>query len=91
MTAQIKLQGRLDFGAAPGLKSEVLDCTGKNISIDASAVTHMGTLCLQILIAASNDWARSGHDFNIISPSDICKTQLSLHGFSSESLIGVTS
>ena len=91
MTAEIKLRERLDFGAAPDLKSEILNCTGNDIRIDASAVTHLGTLCLQILISAANDWARNGHGFNIISPSDACRSQLSLHGFSSETLIGVTS
>lgn len=90
MTTVITLQERLDFGAAPDLKSEILGCVGNDIEIVASDVTHMGTLCLQILIAASNDWKRSGHKFNLLSPSDVCKSQLSLHGFSAETLIGVT-
>lgn len=91
MTAMITLHERLDFGAAPDLKAEIIGLLGNDLEIDASKVTHMGTLCLQILIAASNEWANSGHKFNLTSPSDICVTQLSLHGFSTDTLTGVTS
>lgn len=90
MTAVITLQERLDFAAAPALKTEVIGQIGHDLEIDASNVEHMGTLCLQILIAASNEWTRSGHKFNLTSPSDICITQLSLHGFSTDTLTGVT-
>lgn len=90
MTAVIKLQERLDFGAAPDLKAEFIGQLGNDLQIDASGVAHMGTLCLQIMIAASNEWARNGHKFDLISPSDICVTQLSLHGFSPETITGVT-
>jgi len=91
MTAVVKLQGRLDFGAAPELKAEIIGQIGNDLDVDASNVSHMGTLCLQILIAASNDWAKSGQKFNLISPSDTCLTQLSLHGFSPDTLSGATS
>lgn len=91
MTVEIKLKDRLDFGVAPDLKSEILGSQGNDLVIDASAVTHMGTLCLQILIAAANDWRKSGHKFDLISPSDVCETQLSLHGFSTDTITGVTS
>lgn len=91
MTGVITLQDRLDFGAAPDLKAELLAQTGNDLQVDASGVTHMGTLCLQILIAASTDWARQGQKFELSSPSEVCVTQLSLHGFSSDTLTGVTS
>ena len=91
MTAVIILRERLDFGAAPDLKAEIIGQMGNDLQIDASGVAHMGTLCLQILIAASQDWARSGLKFDLTSPSDICATQLSLHGFSPETITGVTS
>ncbi len=91
MTAVITLRGRLDFGAAPDLKAEIIGQSGNDLLIDASDVTHMGTLCLQILIAASQDWARAGRNFNLTSASETCVTQLSLHGFTPETIIGVTS
>jgi len=91
MTEVITLQERLDFSAAPELKTQLIGQTGHDIEIDVSNVTHMGTLCLQILIAASTEWAKTGHKFNLTSPSDICATQLSLHGFSTDTLTGVTS
>ena len=91
MTAALRLQDRLDFGAAADLKDSILKQVGSDLEIDASSVSHMGTLCLQILIAASKDWANSGHKFSLKSPSETCITQLSLHGFSAETLTGVTS
>lgn len=91
MTAVLTLQDRLDFGAAAELKDAILKQVGSDLEIDASSVSHMGTLCLQILISASKDWADSGHKFSLKAPSDICITQLSLHGFSADTLTGVTS
>jgi len=91
MTAVITLRERLDFCAAPDLKAEIIGEVGNDLQIDASGVTHMGTLCLQILIAAAQDWTRNGRKFNLTSPSDVCVTQLSLHGFSPETITGVTS
>lgn len=91
MTAVLTLQERLDFGAVDSLKTEIEGQIGNDLEIDASAVTHMGTLCLQILLAASQDWARAGHKFHLTSASDICTTQLALHGFTPDTLTGVTS
>jgi len=91
MAAVITLQERLDFGAAPALKAEIVGQIGNDLQIDASGVTHMGTLCLQILIAASQDWTRNGLKLDLTSPSDICVTQLSLHGFTPDAITGVTS
>jgi len=90
MTAVITLQDRLDFGAVTPLKSAILGHSGQDMEIDASEVTHMGTLCLQVLIAAANDWKLAGKVFRITSPSDICETQLALHGFSPDTLTGVS-
>ena len=89
MTAMLTLQERLDFGAVTSLKSAILALVGQDIEIDASSVSHMGTLCLQVLIAASEDWAKAGHRFKINSPSEICVNQLALHGFSPDKLNGI--
>ena len=90
MTAIITLQERLDFGAVTPLKTTILERAGQDLEIDASQVTHMGTLCLQVLIAAANDWKQAGKTFQIISPSETCKTQLALHGFSPDTITGVS-
>ncbi|WP_457647453.1 STAS domain-containing protein [Profundibacter sp.] len=90
MTAVITLQERLDFGAVTPLKTNILGHAGQDLEIDASQVAHMGTLCLQVLIAAANDWKQAGKTFRIISPSETCKTQLALHGFSPDTITGVS-
>ncbi len=91
MTAALTLEDRLDFGAVASLKAALEGQVGNDLEIDASAVTHMGTLCLQVLIAASQDWARAGHRFCLTSTSDSCATQLALHGFTPDTLAGATS
>lgn len=88
MTAMLTLQERLDFGAVTPLRSAILALVGQDIEIDASSVSHMGTLCLQVIIAASADWAKAGHTFSIKNPSEICVNQLALHGFSPDTLNG---
>ncbi|WP_428539946.1 STAS domain-containing protein [Profundibacter sp.] len=90
MTAVITLQERLDFSAVTPLKTTILGYAGQNLEINASQVVHMGTLCLQVLIAAANDWKQAGKVFRITSPSDICESQLALHGFSPDTLTGVS-
>ena len=89
MTVVLTLQERLDFGAVTALKAEILGQVGNDLEVDASNVTHMGTLCLQVLIAASNDWVSAGHKFSLTSPSDTCAAQLTLHGFTPDTLTGV--
>jgi len=90
MTAVLTLQERLDFGAVSPLKTAILGHAGQDLDIDASGVTHLGTLCLQVLIAAANDWKQAGKTFRVTSPSDTCETQLALHGFSPDTLTGVS-
>ncbi len=91
MTTVFTLQERLDFSAVHELKEALENQAGNDLEIDASAVKHMGTLCLQILIAAARDWARAGHKFKISSPSETCLSQLALHGFSPDTLTGEAS
>lgn len=88
MTAVLTLQERLDFSAVTPLKTALIEHIGYDLEIDASQVVHMGTLCLQVLIAAARDWGGNGHKFQITAPSEICITQLALHGFSPETLTG---
>lgn len=86
MTALLTLQERLDFGAVSALKAAIEDQIGNDLDIDASAVEHMGTLCLQVLLAAAQDWSKAGLRFQIKDASETCLTQLSLHGFSPDTL-----
>lgn len=86
--ARLTLQKRLDFAGATELKETILANAGQDLELDASAVTHMGTLCLQVLLSASSDWRKTGLSFHISDPSDICITQLALHGFTPATLTG---
>lgn len=57
---ELVLHARLDLSAAGTLHAALLARSGAPLRIDAGAVTHLGALCLQILLAAARDWRRRG-------------------------------
>lgn len=64
MTASVTLPARLDLTAAKALARDLADIKGDMV-LDASGVTHLGGLCLQILLATSRHCAGSGRGFEI--------------------------
>ncbi|ABD55760.1 CheX protein [Jannaschia sp. CCS1] len=65
MTITYKLPGHLDSAVAAPLASELTDRCGQPICIDAGEVTFVGTLPLQILVAARKQWAEDEQSFQI--------------------------
>lgn len=59
------LDGHLDSIAAPPLATDLLEMRGKPISVDASAVSFVGTLLLQVLVSARKQWLEDGHAFKV--------------------------
>lgn len=55
----LKLPRRLDLTAARGLRADLLALSGHPLRLDAADVTHLGGLCLQLLLAAANHWRLS--------------------------------
>lgn len=88
MTARLDLPERLDTEAAGALKDELLTHIGHDLDLDASAVDHLGAMCLQVLVAASKTWDRDQHKLSILNVGDVLKEQLSLFGFSENTLVG---
>lgn len=64
----------LDLNAAPQLKQDLLEAraAGEAISVDASNVQRMSSLCLQLLLAAKDDPACQA-PMSIVSCSDAFK------------------
>ncbi len=79
--ATLTLDPRLDFKAAAGLADCILSHQGKDLTLDAGHVSHMGAMGVQVLRAAARSWADSGHQLRLINASDDCADQLCLLGF----------
>lgn len=60
MTATLTLPARLDLTAARGLSADLRARADAALIIDASAVEVLGGLCLQLLLAGRQTWARAG-------------------------------
>ncbi|MDZ7710213.1 MAG: STAS domain-containing protein [Roseovarius sp.] len=60
MTRIYKLPPRLDYEATGTLHESLLASRGEAITLDAGAVTHLGGLALQLLVAAREQWRRDG-------------------------------
>ncbi|WP_424943370.1 STAS domain-containing protein [Aliiroseovarius crassostreae] len=82
----ISLDAKLDMRAAGPLKETLLSHRGQDLALDASNVMQLGALSAQVLRAAARTWAEDGHSLTLINPSNDCDDQLTLLGFSADSL-----
>lgn len=85
-SASLELSPRLDLRAAGPLKSEILDLRGADLSLDGSAVEHLGALALQVIRAAARTWAEDGHVLTFDNASSDLADQLVLFGFTPETV-----
>jgi len=78
--SSLTLPAKLDADTAHRLKASLLERQGQSLSIDASDVQQMGTLCLQVLLAAKKSWRNEGHDFVMKNPSPAFRDSVALLG-----------
>lgn len=90
MTARLSLAARLDLPAAKPLSEAIRAEAGKDLELDASAVTHLGGLCLQVLIATATAWRAAGKALTIAAPSEDFTAALSVFGLSEQALVSET-
>lgn len=89
MTEPYMLAPRLDLTASQGLVTHLLSVPkGQAIILDASAVTHMGALCTQALIAAGISSKESGGSLQITNASERVENQLGSMGLSLDAIMG---
>ena len=86
MTDALVLPPRLDLPAAAPLAQALKERLGSDIAVDASQVTHLGALALQVLLSAAATARRRGHALRITTISDRAAEQLSAMGFTPDSL-----
>ncbi len=87
MSHVIAPNGRLDLSAVSGLQAQLVAGTGKDVLLDMAAVTHVGALCLQLMIAAGRAAADCGKTFRLENISDEVLDHLNLMGTKPEQIM----
>ncbi|WP_417249208.1 STAS domain-containing protein [Celeribacter sp.] len=82
----ITLPERLDYQSMPQLLEQLKAQDADDLTLDAAAVRHLGTLPLQVLLSAIKTRAAAGKTTHLANTSDACIDLLSLFGFSPETM-----
>ena len=86
MSTAIPLDGRLDLSAAAPLLQQLRSHAQPDLVLDACSVTHLGALCLQVMLAASQAARNAGGELKLINASDRVLNQLRVMGLSPEAI-----
>lgn len=78
--AVVSLPPVLDLQAAEPLRAELMALRGRPLSLDASQVTRVGGLCLQVLMSARKIWVEDGVSLMVDQPSSGFSEQLAAFG-----------
>lgn len=65
------LERKLDPTAARAMLSGLMEHRGKPLDIDASQVTHVGALAVEVLLSAGQQWQSDGQPIRIVSPTQV--------------------
>ena len=76
----VRLAEVLDLNAAGPLARQLMAVRGRNVRVDASAVSRMGAQCLQVLLSARATWNADGASFALVSASSEFASTLALLG-----------
>lgn len=82
--ASLLLEDKLDVTRAKTLLAALIERRGAPITVDASAVQHMGAQCAQVLLSARRAWQDEGHDFRFAQPSEAFADGARLLGLSAD-------
>lgn len=77
---RLDLPARLDVTAADELAEALEHLREVPLEINAAGVEQAGTLCLQVLLAARQQWLADGLPFRIAAPSGPLRDAVSLLG-----------
>jgi chemotaxis protein CheX len=78
--AAVGLVPVLDLQAAEPLRAELMALRGRPLIVDASQVSRLGGLCLQVLMSARKIWAEDGVSLTVDQPSSAFSEQLAGFG-----------
>ena len=85
----IALPERLDVAICEYLSEELKAAQGGAIRLDASRVTFLGSMALQLLIAAQRQWQADGAAFHVTAPSEAFRGGLALLGYANSPFAGI--
>ena len=86
MSGAVSLPARIDLPAAMRLVVQLREVGGP-VVVDGSAVTHLGALGLQALVAASRDANKRGDTFELTNGSEKMVEHMAIMGVSPEQLV----
>lgn len=78
--AHIRLAPVLNSPAAAGLAGDLLAIRGQPVRVDASEVTRIGGLCLQVLLSAGKTWAADNVAYALWPASQALRDQAAILG-----------
>jgi chemotaxis protein CheX len=78
--ATLVLPSVLDLKSVGGLHADLLAVRGRPVTLDASQVSRLGGLGLQVLLAARTTWAEDAQPFAVVNPSEDFSGALGLFG-----------
>lgn len=78
--AQMVLPEIMTSRYASDLATGLKDLRGRPLTVDASSVRQIGTLCLQVLISARHTWSSDGYDFRMSGASEEMARRWTLFG-----------
>lgn len=78
--ARLVLPAVVDVKAVGGLHADLLALRGQPLELDASQVSRLGGLGLQVLLAARSTWAHDAVPFAVTTPSEDFAGALALFG-----------
>lgn len=87
MTGAVALPARLDSAAAVALAHSLQGYTGKDVTLDAGAVSLLGALALQTLVVAGQTWRGAGLEFSLVNLSPQVARQIADLGLADLSLV----
>jgi anti-anti-sigma regulatory factor len=68
-SSTLRLESRMTVQHASALLDNLQALREQNVDLDASGVVSVSTPCMQVLLAASEEWRDTGHRFRITDPS----------------------
>jgi chemotaxis protein CheX len=83
----LSLAAVLDLNEASALRGKLVSMRGSNLKIDAAGVERMGTLCVQVLMAAAKTWDEDKLSFTFSKVSDAFQKTMQLIGVNIDHLL----
>ena len=87
MTGIVQLEAKLDLSAASELLTTLKEQKDEEVILDFEKVTHLGALCLQVLLAAAKTFSAQGRTLKITNLSDRVSDQLRVMGMTPETVV----